>query len=215
MIVARLFMVILPCERALRGRITISKRAVVLRKGEKRAQGGLAKRSLRFQLKRSPHDASSPSQFLQIFDQRPTLRFTQVGAIRVSGVAVAIGVQRIDCEVALLERRFIGTEANIVLIEQAAADLERGLAVLWRREQFPQVGNRTVVRIWRRRPDTVQHARFVGAFTGRGGLAEKPAEIFLHKPTELQKIGIAELKLLEVERDRLLQSRISFQHSVQ
>ena len=107
---------------------------------------------------------------LQIFDDRPALVFGEVGAVFVTAIAVAIRVRRIDDEAAALERRLVDVIADILRVEDAAADHEGLCAVLRGLQQFPKVRHRTVVKIGRGRPDAVQHARLVGGPPTGGGL---------------------------------------------
>jgi hypothetical protein len=98
---------------------------------------------------------------LQILDDRPALVRCETGAIFVPAIAVAVGIHGVGHEGAVLERRLVGHVADVLGIEQTAADHETGLALFCGRQQFPKVRHRAVVEVRRGRPDAAQHARFV------------------------------------------------------
>src|SRR5262245_58292668 len=74
---------------------------------------------------------------------------------------IAVAVRRVDDEATALERRILGVVADILGIENAAADHEAPPALLGGLQQFPQVRHRAVVEIRRGRPDSTQYPRLV------------------------------------------------------
>src|ERR1700688_2771484 len=96
--------------------------------------------------------AAERSKSLHVLDDRPAVVLAEIGAVFVPAVAVAIGVIGIGDERAVGKRRLLGVVADILGIEDAAADLEAGLALLGGLQQFPEIRHRTIVKIGSGRP---------------------------------------------------------------